>query len=346
MSQDVLERLFRFVSQEYESVWFIWHGGEPLLLPLSFYKNAIDLQERYFGRDSHRVGNTIQTNGILLDRGFMNFCKEKKINLGISHEGPYNDALRQQGDASWKNLCTLCDKDRVFSVSSTISSQTESKQTELYRFFRDKGMSVSFSPVIPAGCAKDRKTVPDVEKYIKSSIETFDEWLFDKDSEIPLIPHYLYVLNALGEPTESDCAHSSCLSKWLCMDPNGDMYPCGKGCPSEYRLCNISDVDSISEVFSTEGFVRMLKGSVERRERCKEICEIYRFCNGGCSIDAHYECGIENIGGDSCRMFKEIFGHVSGTIDRMVEERPDLSTYNRFVRDAVLTKLINPKKDM
>ena len=345
ISPDILEKLFRLVSEEYESAWFIWHGGEPLLLSLRFYKGAIDLQERYFGKDSHRVGNTIQTNGILLDRGFMNFCRDKKINLGISHEGPCDSVLRQQGDISWKNLRTLSGKDRVFSVSSTISSGVESKQTELYRHFRDEGMSVSFSPVIPAGCAlADRSLVPDAEEYIRSSIETFDEWLFDKDTDIPLIPHYLYVLNALGEPTESDCAHSSCLTKWLCIHPNGDLYPCGKGCPQDYRLCNMGEVERLSDAFSSEGFVKILRGTVERREKCKTTCEIYSFCNGGCSIDAHYECGLENVDGDSCRMFRSIFGHVLDTVEGIIEGKPDLSVYNRFVRDAVLSNLINPKK--
>lgn len=49
MSLDTLERLFKMVSEEYEAAWFIWHGGEPLTLPMSFYKSAIELQERYFG---------------------------------------------------------------------------------------------------------------------------------------------------------------------------------------------------------------------------------------------------------------------------------------------------------
>jgi uncharacterized protein len=98
MRIEVLDRLFRMLSAEYESVWFVWHGGEPLLMPFRFYKEAFDLQERYFGKNSRRTGNTIQTNGTMLDRKFINFCREKMINIGVSFEGPYNDVLREMTD--------------------------------------------------------------------------------------------------------------------------------------------------------------------------------------------------------------------------------------------------------
>ena len=343
MSLGTLDRLFRLLSEEYESAWFIWHGGEPLLMPFKFYKEAFDLQEKYFGKNSHRVGNTVQTNGTMLDKRFINFCKEKMINIGISFEGPYNDVLRERTDAVKENIEYLSGKERMFSVSSTISAETASKQKEIYESFRQNKTAVSFIPVIPAGCASNGKTVPNAEEYIRSSIECYDGWLHDKNAEMPLIPHYLYVLNALGEPQESDCSHNSCLTKWICVYPNGDLYPCGKGCPSEFKLGNLTEMQNISDAFRTEGFGRIIAGTVERRNRCMAECSLYKYCNGGCSIDAYYETGLGKTGGDSCRIFKEVFGHVLSSVENIIEARPDLSEYNKFVKDAVLGKLINPK---
>lgn len=343
MTLETIDRLFRMLSEEYESVWFIWHGGEPLLLPFKFYKDAISLQEMYFGKGSHRVGNTIQTNGTILDKKFITFCKEKMINIGISFEGPYNDVLRERADNIEKMIEDMSDKERVFSVSSTISKETTSKQNELYRYFRERKTAISFSPVIPAGCASCGNTVPNADEYIRSSIGCFDEWLLDKETEIPLIPHYLYVLNALGEPTESDCAHTSCLTKWICIYPNGDLYPCGKGCPEEFKLTNLKEIERISDAFATEGFKKILLGTIKRREKCMSECPLYSFCNGGCSIDAFYETGLENNGGNSCKIYKEVFEHVKASVDKIIAERPDLSEYNKFINDAVLGKLINPK---
>ena len=88
ISLERVEKLIRMASEEYETAWFIWHGGEPLTLPMSFYKEVIGYEEKYFGKNSMRYGNTINTNGLLLNKRFMAYCREKKINVGVSYEGP------------------------------------------------------------------------------------------------------------------------------------------------------------------------------------------------------------------------------------------------------------------
>ncbi len=343
ISIDNVERLFRMVSREYESAWFIWHGGEPLTLPLQFYKQVIELEEKYFGMQSNRVGNTIQTNGVNIDRKFANFCRDNKINIGVSYEGPYNDILRQKSETVDRNLAYLSRKEHVFSVNSTVSSETVGNQNDLYRHFRDRGINLALSKVMPAGCSADGSFVPDADEFISNSIAAFDEWLYDAGTDVPLVPHYLYVCSALGDPVPSDCAHTSCLTKWLCVYPNGDLYPCAKNCPAEYRMCNISEIDRITQAFSTEGFGRLLRGTIARREKCQAECDMFGYCNGGCSMDACFEGGVTENGGDSCRIFKAVFGHIKGTMDGILSEKPDLAQYNRFVRDAVIGKLVNPR---
>ncbi len=340
ISSERLERLFRLLSREYDSVWFVWHGGEPLSLPFSFYKNAIELEKKCFG--PNRYGNTIQTNGQGLNRRFVKFCKDHEINLGISHEGPYDDILRQNGEKIESLIVEMSEGERVFSVNSTISRETQDKQVEIFEHFRDLGAAVSLSPVLPVGCtACHSELVPDPEAYINSSIEAFDKWFDDPDCRTPLVPHFLYVLSALGNPQFSDCSHTSCLTKWLCVYPNGDLYPCAKPCPPAMKLGNIDEISSISEVFRCEAFGEILKGTIIRRQKCQS-CAIFNYCQGGCTIDAFYESGIENNDGDSCRIYREIFTYVKKRVDEIIDGRKDLSAYNPFVRDAILGKIVNP----
>lgn len=342
LSLDRLDKLFNMVSRDYGYAWFIWHGGEPLTVSLSYYRKAIDLQNKHFGKKSQRVGNTMQTNGIGIDRRVASFFRDNRINLGISYEGPYDSILREKGDVVSKNIQYMLDHKDPFSVSVSVSSLLADRQPELYTYFRDRGINASLNPIIPCGCAaKNPELIPDPDKFIESSNEAFDMWVTDKDATVALVPHILYLMNALGDRVSSDCAHDSCLTKWICINPNGDLYPCGKKCPPEYRLCNIDDISSISDAFATEGFERILRGSVARREKCQS-CEVYQNCSGGCSIDACYEGGITEIGGDSCRIFKGVFTHVKEFADMVLREQPDLSQYNKYVRDAILGKLVNP----
>ncbi len=342
ISYERLEKLFKLISEEYKSAWFIWHGGEPLQLPFSFYRKAFDLQKKHFGEDSHRVGNTIQTNGTNINRKFVRFFENNSVNVGISYEGPYNDILRSMTGETEAAIKLMQKQNSKFTVSCTLSDETADKQIELYRYFSDLGISPSFSPVVPKGCALNNPSmIPDPEKYIKSSIEAFDEWLYDTETKVPLLPHYLYMLNAIGKSAFADCAHTSCLGKWLCMYPNGNLYPCAKGCPETYLMGNIDGISNIEDVFVSNGFANILEGTVVRRDKCAD-CEIYNYCAGGCSIDAECEVGIENNEGPSCRIFKEIFTHVKNVMDSILEDKPDMSRYNMFVRDAILGKLINP----
>ena len=342
MSLGTLERMIRVASEEYESAWFVWHGGEPLLLPLKFYKKAVELQERYFGKGSFRVSNTIQTNGILLDKKIANFCKENKINIGVSYEGPCNDVLRSRTADVQKNIDMMRKGEHMFSVSSTICRGTVKEMKRIYDGTVKNGIALSLSPVVCSGSATP-EMIPDADGYADACVSLFDEWLYDTNAEMPLMPFLQYMMSALGEPSPSDCSHSSCLMKWISVYPNGDLYPCGKGCPPEFRLCNIADIEHLSDAFRTDAMKDMFVRSIERRERCRNGCDIFAHCNGGCSMDALSEGSMSDNGGASCRTFKKVFSHIRDVTNDILDNRRDLSRYNRFVREAVVGKLVNPK---
>ena len=97
MDDGLLETFVRqyIEAQPAPDVLFTWHGGEPLLRPLSFYRRAVGLQRRYAG--GRRVDNCIQTNGTLLDDEWCRFFRDEGFLVGISIDGPrrLHDPLRQ-----------------------------------------------------------------------------------------------------------------------------------------------------------------------------------------------------------------------------------------------------------
>jgi len=90
MNFDMLESIIhRAADNDYSSVRFTWHGGEPLVAGLDFYKTVVTLQNKYFGKfKHHRFDNVVQTNGLLLNRGFLDFFEENDFHLGFSIDGP------------------------------------------------------------------------------------------------------------------------------------------------------------------------------------------------------------------------------------------------------------------
>ena len=100
MSSNILERLIStYLNTEQQHYVFLWQGGEPLLMGLDFFKNAINLQQKY-GKPGTLITNIIQTNGTLINDDWCKFFNEYKFLVGISIDGPKNlhDIYRKNGD--------------------------------------------------------------------------------------------------------------------------------------------------------------------------------------------------------------------------------------------------------
>lgn len=67
MKDEVLETLIKdyIQSQPQQRIEFIWHGGEPTLLGVEYFKKALELQKKY--ANGKEIANSFQTNGTLID---------------------------------------------------------------------------------------------------------------------------------------------------------------------------------------------------------------------------------------------------------------------------------------
>ena len=81
----------------------IWHAGEPLVLPTSYYQAAFEAIEA-LRPPGIELRHSIQTNGMLIDQDWCDFIKKWRIGVGVSIDGPQylHDAnrvgsLRNQG---------------------------------------------------------------------------------------------------------------------------------------------------------------------------------------------------------------------------------------------------------
>ena len=97
MSDALLEKFIKeyIQSQTTSEVLFTWHGGEPLLRPVSFYEKVITLQQRY--AKGRVIDNVIQTNGTLLNDQFCEFFARNGWLVGVSIDGPqpFHDEYRR-----------------------------------------------------------------------------------------------------------------------------------------------------------------------------------------------------------------------------------------------------------
>ena len=70
-----------------EKLSLVWHAGEPLAVPRSYYEPLFDIVSE-FDLPRGRILHSMQTNGTLLNGSWCDFIQTHHINLGVSIDGP------------------------------------------------------------------------------------------------------------------------------------------------------------------------------------------------------------------------------------------------------------------
>ena len=188
MSDEVLERYVReyIGSQSTEEVVFTWHGGEALLRPLSFYQKAVRLQRKYAG--GHRIINTLQTNGTLLNDEWCRFFKSNHFLVGISLDGErtYHDALRRTPsdkpsfDRVMRGVRLLQRHGVDFNILAVVNALNADDPEGFYSFFRSIGCHyIQFAPIVERYHADGRLATvgePDAESRLSSFSVSPEQW--------------------------------------------------------------------------------------------------------------------------------------------------------------------------
>jgi radical SAM protein with 4Fe4S-binding SPASM domain len=98
VARQTLHNLF---SQVFASGWVgdnlsvVWHAGEPMVLPIDFYRDAFRMIDR-LKPAGVEVAHSFQTNGTLIDEAWCAFFAEERIGVGVSIDGPkqFHDRYR------------------------------------------------------------------------------------------------------------------------------------------------------------------------------------------------------------------------------------------------------------
>jgi uncharacterized protein len=166
MADELLEEFIRqyIAGQEVGEVVFNWHGGEPALLGLDFFRRVVELQQKYAGRT--RVANDFQTNGVLLDEAWCEFFKEHGFYVGLSIDGPkdLHDRFRvgkggaPTFDHVYRAARLLREYDVPFSTLTVVHAVNSRHPAEVYRFLTED-LGCARLQWLPCAEPKDFRTV-------------------------------------------------------------------------------------------------------------------------------------------------------------------------------------------
>lgn len=344
MSDEMLEQFTReyIEAQTMNQVLFTWHGGEPLLRSIDFYRKALSLQQKYAG--SRRIDNVIQTNGTLLTDEWCEFFAQNHWLVGISIDGPqpYHDHYRltAAGKPSWKKVMQgikLLKKHGVeWNAMAVVNAYNVNHPLEFYRFFKENGCQfLQFTPIVERltrhedgrtlASLADKDEIPLSEASVAPEqwgyflCAIFDEWVRKDVGKIFVEIFDCTLANWMGI-SPGICAYSKECGHAGVMEHNGDVYSCDHFVFPEYKLGNIRDHSLIDMLYGEQQqeFSRLKHSSLPRQ--CKE-CDMEFACHGECPKnrfmkDKYGDSGLNYL----CLGYYHYYQHVAPYMDYMKQE--------------------------
>ena len=344
MSDEMLEQFTReyIEAQTMNQVLFTWHGGEPLLRSIDFYRKALSLQQKY--ARGRRIDNVIQTNGTLLTDEWCEFFAQNHWLVGISIDGPQPDhdhyRLTAAGKPSWKKVMQgikLLKKHGVeWNAMAVVNAYNANHPLEFYRFFKENGCQfLQFTPIVErltrhedgrtlASLAdkdeislSEASVAPEQWGYFLCAI--FDEWVRKDVGKIFVEIFDCTLANWMGI-SPGICAYSKECGHAGVMEHNGDVYSCDHFVFPEYKLGNIRDHSLIDMLYGEQQqeFSRLKHSSLPRQ--CKE-CDMEFACHGECPKnrfmkDKYGDSGLNYL----CPGYYHYYQHVAPYMDYMKQE--------------------------
>lgn len=293
MSDDILERyiLQLMEASTEETINFSWHGGEPLMAGLDFFRKAVSLQKKHkpYGR---KIINGIQTNGTLVDESWASFLAEENFTVGISIDGPgdLHNRYRTTPDGKSSLHLTLRGYEilRNHRIACEILCVVNSFNVKfplvVYNFFKQLGAKyITLLPLVErrpgTKSGVSRASVPSLEfgQFLNS---VFDEWIENDIGKIKIQVFEEAARTAFNQD------HTLCIFKENCggvpvVEHNGDFYSCDHFVNKENLVGNIQN-DSISEFLDCEKQQAFGKTKSLALPRYCFECEVKSMCNGEC----------------------------------------------------------------
>jgi len=314
----------------------IWHGGEPLLRGLDFYRQAVMLQGKY---PNVTFDNSMQTNATLINDDVLDFCERNNITLGTSMDGPedihnltrvYPDGRGSFQDV-WTGVKKIKERNKDIEKRTphgirpaylgggsivVLSKMNSKKLNEVYDFFKSHKIPIKVNPLIRSGRAIGgyRNLGIEPQEYGRALVDLFDRWFYEKESGIDVEPLSDVLGNLMtGKPVGCNFGEN-CRNGFVSIGPQGDIYPCGRfDGAKEYWLGNVNK-NHLSDALQSRTHKVMAERSSENVVGCSS-CEYSGICNAGCMHNAYVQKGNIKDKDYYCASYKILFKHLGEALD-------------------------------
>ena len=310
-----LEQLPLLLSRIYESPYWgpnlsiLWHAGEPLTLPTTFYDQATQrLQQatEELQRQGVVIEQHIQTNATLINDHWAECFKRNRIVVGVSVDGPeaLHDSHRRfrngQGShaRTMRGIRTLQTHGIPFHAIAVLTEEALGQPEQMYAFLRDEGIHhIGFNVEEQEG-VNVRSSMQGLtrESQYRTFLQRF--WQCNQRDGFPIqLREFTQVLEMIDYGQRLRQNEMNRPYSILSVDAAGNFSTFDPELLSVeteryglFNLGNLRDV-SLEEATTTEVFRRLQHDMNAGVSRCRTQCDYYGFCGGGTGSNKYWEHG-------------------------------------------------------
>lgn len=323
--------LLEKASNEYETIKVTFHGGEPTLAGIDFYRKIFYAQKELNERKGIIFRNFFTTNGLLLNDEFVDLLIENNVLMNVSFDGPYNAVLRQNSDTVLKNIKMIQSKKGRIRCFCTLAKESFSHLQEIYDWFNKNQLDFKTLPIEKAGYAKtsDDLIMPPTE-LAAVFVDVYSRWVQDKECKVRYFTFEEF--SALRKDMQFK---SYWFNRKLALNPDGNIYPFGRPNDVNYCLGNPESINCIEDCFQTCQYSKLkeiLSGFY--KNKCQK-CESLGVCNGVAICMTYMYEDDEKILDYSCNQSSLIFKGILAVNDKIIEDfkRGEIEGYTDFIKE-------------
>ena len=318
MSEEVLEKLVKdYMRLRFALAGFAWQGGEPTLMGLDFYRKAVELQKKY-GFAGQEVGNSLQTNAILLDEKWCRFLHQSRFLVGVSIDGPkeMHDYYRldHSGAGTFERVMRAienCREQKVeFNTLTLLNDVNVKHPDEVFDFLVGLGVKfLQFIPCVELDAATGRVTDFSItpQQYAEFQCRLFDRRVEYGPGNLS-IRDFDSILSYYVAGRQTICTFDKQCSQYIVIEHAGDAYPCDFFVEPKWRLGSIlqTPIEKLAAGALKRKFARNKKNLCSKCLVCRHLA----ICRGGCMKD-RTPFDKDDFGRESyyCEAYKRFFDY-------------------------------------
>jgi uncharacterized protein len=262
----------------------IWHGGEPLALPLPYLDAAMTLQHEALRGLNHRL--LLQTNLYRLTGEMIDLIQKHDVGIGVSMDVIAGVRLDLGGRATEQavvaNLDRLEQRGIRYGAITVIAAHIHARLRAVHDFWAQRRVDFRVLPLFegPDTRPEGQFEISD-DGLVAALTDLFDHWI-EAGAVVDVLPLSEWLGNVLRKilgqrrPVYDRPSRGESV---LLVETNGDLYQTDERDKPALRLGNVT-AQSMPEILASEAYEASLRRTGEKTARYCVPCRHYGFCDG------------------------------------------------------------------